>query len=416
MRIQGEYWIIEGKAEYADGDSGDKNHEVYALEHVCSDHLDSLYVYAEKIGIKNLQSFYNMEEDPIGSVKKLFNLILLEPNQTYLLIEKACGFDRDTTLLMLENKKSLDPRIYVMKRKDWIAVRNNNIESFGLNYNKIEQLYNGLNDIIEQEIDFTEEINEENVEFNLFDYKTNKSIDLNLKEIKEKNFFKPNTIPQTTYNKPLPTIKGKKYGREIWRGTSENIKINFKDYMNEVDLYHGTRSNFKELEPRRARMGRGISYTTSPEIAKNYALGKYKGGRDFGEPRVLRTKYDGQSFDFEKPVDDNVANFVINELIEYMNEFTPNKKKLFFGKIKNWKTSGRIFYKEIQKAFAKKGTDEECKLSKSRNEKLEACEKCSAFKLMPDLLNKILLSAGFDSICYNDVNDNISHRCYFIFS
>jgi hypothetical protein len=415
MKIRGEYWIIEGTAEFADGEIGDKNHEIYALEYVCGEHLESLYKYAKKIGIKDIPNYYSMEEDPINSIKQLFNLILLNKKQTYSLIEQNCGFDRETTLLMTGKNKSIDPRVYVMKRKGWIAVRSNNIELFDLS-NKTNELYNGLSEIIEQEFDFDSEINDEEIEFNLFDYKTNKSMDLNLREIKEKKFLRPNTIPQTTYNKPLPLLKGKQYGREIWRGTSESkIPMNFKGYIENISLYHGTRSDFKNLEPRKARMGTGVSFTTNPEIAYNYALGKYKGGKTSGKPSIKKIDYTGVSFDFEEPVNNFFIDFVIKKLDKYINEFTPEKKKFFLNKIKNeWSLKGEVFYKEIKKAFAKRGTDKECKLSKSKNRNLKTCEKSSAFDLMPDLLNAIFLEGGYDSLCYKDENDGISHRCYFI--
>lgn len=430
MKIQGEYWIIDGSAEFADGDLGDKNHEIYALEHVCNKHLDSIYNYAKSIGIKNLPSIYSMEEDCVSSIKSLFVLIQnnfgIHPGGSfanlknfYSEVERRCGFDRETTLLMLQKNKQ-DPRVYVMKREGWIAVRNNNIELFGLDQDKSNKLYTGLNDIIDQETGWSGvddyEIKEEEIEFNLFDYRTNKSIDITLQEIREKKLFKPNTMPQTTYNRPMYFLKGKKYGRELWRGTSENkVSMNFKSYIKEVTLYHGTKSDFENFEPRKARMGTGVSFTTNPEIAHNYAMGKYKGGKISGKPNVKKINYSGVSFDLEKPLDSFFVEFVIKKLENYINEFTKEKKELFLKKIKNeWSLKGEVFYKEVKKAFAKKGTDRECKLSKSKNTNLEVCNKSSAFELMPDLLNKIFLEAGYDSLCYMDINDKISHKCYFI--
>lgn len=192
--------------------------------------------------------------------------------------------------------------------------------------------------------------------------------------------------------------------------------MKFKEWLKkETTLYHGTRGQFDDLKPHKARMGYGISFTTNPDIAFNYAMGKYKGSKTSGNPIVKKIEYSGKSFNFFDKVSEDIAAKVHKQLIPYLEEFTPDKKRIFLKNLYgSWRVSGEEFYKQIQRSFAKKGTDEECKLSKSRNNNLEICSKCSAFYEMPDLLNKILNSLGFDSLCYNDINDGISHRCYFM--
>lgn len=192
--------------------------------------------------------------------------------------------------------------------------------------------------------------------------------------------------------------------------------MNFKKWLNEVAvLYHGTRNKFDDLKPNKARFGTGISLTDNPQIAFNYALGKYKGGKTSGEPIVKKINYNGRSFNFFEKVSDDVVKEVLKQLDSYIEEFTSDKKRIFLKSINSsWKINGEIFYKEIQRAFAKKGTNEECKLAKSRNKNLDVCSSCSVFGEMPNFLNRILNNIGFDSLCYNDVNDGISHRCYFL--
>mgnify|MGYP003340787894 CR=1 FL=1 len=80
----------------------------------------------------------------------------------------------------------------------------------------------------------------------------------------------------------------------------------------------------------------------------------------------------------------------------------------------SWRERGELFYKEIQRSFAKRGTDRECKLAKSRNINQQPCKRTSVFVHMPDLLNNILLNIGYDSLCYDDINDGVNHTCYFI--
>lgn len=193
--------------------------------------------------------------------------------------------------------------------------------------------------------------------------------------------------------------------------------MNFKKWLNKKStvLYHGTRNQFTDLEPHKARFGTGISFTTDPDIAFNYALGKYKGGRTSGEPIVKKIEYSGKSFNFFDKVPDEIISGIVKLFLPHLEEFTPNKKRIFLKNVNgSWKINGKTFYQEVQRAFAKKGTNEECKLAKSQNKNLEVCSKCNAFKQMPDLLNKILKNLGYDSLCYDDINDGKSHRCYFL--
>jgi hypothetical protein len=189
----------------------------------------------------------------------------------------------------------------------------------------------------------------------------------------------------------------------------------FNQWPQETTLYHGTQKDFQTLEPRKARFGTGISFTNNPEVARNYGLGRYKGGKKSNNPVVKTIDYSGASFNFYEPVPERTVSLIKQKLNLYLSEFTPDKKDLFLKQTQGlWARSGKDFYREIQRSFAKRGTDQECKLAKSRNNNLEICQKCSAFDQMPDLLNQILLDIGYDSLCYDDTNDGVSHRCYFL--
>ena len=189
----------------------------------------------------------------------------------------------------------------------------------------------------------------------------------------------------------------------------------FNQWLQETTLYHGTQKDFQTLEPRKARYGTGISFTTNPDIARNYALGRYKGGKTDGTPVVKTTEYAGSSFNFYEPVPEDTVRKVHQLLEPHLAEFTPEKSsdflKVLYGSCRE---RGERFYKEIQRSFAKRGTDRECKLAKSRNGGLEVCLPCGAFQEMPDLLNNILLDVGYDALCYDDTNDGVNHRCYFL--
>ena len=265
MKITGEYWIIEGRADFADSNNSDKSHELIAVDHICSQNIEKVYNYAKKLNLGKIPSLSSLEDEPKQSVQSLLELILkklfqkADPQdqtrplykndvQIWNVIERECGFDKETLKIMMENHHSLyrysknttdiDPRLYVMKREGWIAVRNNNVELYGIDQSKAKELASGLDDIIDQESNWSgveeEEFSDENIEFNLFDHKTGKSIDITLKDIKEGNLFRPQRLPQTTYNTILPTIQGKHQGRELWRGTSESSC--FKKWLTIIEL------------------------------------------------------------------------------------------------------------------------------------------------------------------------------------
>lgn len=232
MKINGEYWIVNGSVEYADGDIGDKNHEIIATDHVCSQYLQELYDYAKELGVK-LPSFYSIEDEPTQSAQSLIRAIedkLPESIDATLEIQRKCGIDKETILVIYQSN-NIDPRLYVMKREGWIAVRKNNIELYGLDNKKLQELASGIDSLLDQEFGWTadEEVKDEELEFNLFDHKTGRSMDLTLADIKRGNLFRPKTLPQTKDSQVLPTVKGKSYGRELWRGTSESIS--FKKWL-----------------------------------------------------------------------------------------------------------------------------------------------------------------------------------------
>jgi len=204
MKIRGEYWIQNGQVDFADGDVGDQNHEMVALNHVASEHLDSLFDYAEELGMET-EEFDRYSENPSSTASELLSSIHHE------LVEKGVSSVQVAPEVIgklginAETYKMLggggDARLYVMKNEGWIAIRSNNIELFGYDANKKKQLASGLEDILDQE--GIEEPYEQ-IEFGLYDHKTNRSSEVTLADIKNTNAFaRPQQLPNTTYNKPM---------------------------------------------------------------------------------------------------------------------------------------------------------------------------------------------------------------------
>lgn len=201
-RIRGEYWIQDGRVDFADGDIGDKNHEMVALDAIASDHVDELHEYARELGVD--AEDLGIHEEPFTTASELISAIshaLIERGvasvQVAAEIIKRLGVDAEVYKLLGGGG---DSRLYAMKKYGWIAVRDNNAELFGYDGKKRKELADGMDEILDQE--GIEEPDEE-VELSVYDHKTGRSFDATLADIKGESSMRPQTLPNTTYNTPL---------------------------------------------------------------------------------------------------------------------------------------------------------------------------------------------------------------------
>lgn len=200
--VRGEYWIQDGRADFADGDVGDQNHEMIALNSVAADHVEELMDYAQELGVDTED--LGIYDEPFTTVSELLKAI------HYALVERGVASVKASEFVIkrlgvdLEVYKMLggggDARLYVMKKYGWIAVRSNNIELFGYDHEKRRELASGLEEILDQE---GIETPDEELEFSLYDHRTGRSSDVTLADIKGESPMRPQTMPNTTYNKPL---------------------------------------------------------------------------------------------------------------------------------------------------------------------------------------------------------------------
>lgn len=202
-KIRGEYWIRDGQVDFADGDVGDQNHEMVALNSIASDHVDALMDYAEELGV-NAHDL-GIHDEPFTTASELLEAI------HYALLERGVASVKVAEWIIrklginMEVYKLLggggDARLYVMKHDGWIAVRSNNIDLFGYDARKKAQMTNGIEEILDQE---GIEEPDDQIEFSVYDHKTKRSFDATLADIKNTNSFaRPQQLPNTTYNKPL---------------------------------------------------------------------------------------------------------------------------------------------------------------------------------------------------------------------
>jgi len=230
--IQGEYWIDGGSIQYADGDIGDYNHEAIATNAVVFSYSDEILDYAQELGIdtrkyKFMEEFFPAEELLDKITNALYeNEVVDSYEAAEAEILKTLGTDKETLEILIGGG---DARLYVMQRNGWIAVRGENVELHGLDQEKVRSLVSGIHDILE-----TEGIRDEvaDLDFSIYDHKTKRTINVSLKDLEEGNLFKPKLPPQAPSHQILPAPRGTRYGRDLWRGTSENtIVFDFKTFV-----------------------------------------------------------------------------------------------------------------------------------------------------------------------------------------
>ena len=256
-KIRGEYWIQDGQVDFADGDVGDMGHEAIATNHFANKHIDEIINLAESLGVdlsNRYGRFVRNEEYPVSDTIDIRNKIVEAVENQQIEWELPEGVDAtDSVNEYLQNSLNVDDdeyacifgdgdaRTLVMEKEGWIAVRSNNVEVYGFDNQKRGYLLKGIDDILEQEgIDDPDE----NIELSIEDKKTRRSWSTTLEELRNPVGFRPVTLPQTTYNKPLwiPPDKTKPMGSQSpksidarTRGsiqTSESTK-GFKSWLKE---------------------------------------------------------------------------------------------------------------------------------------------------------------------------------------
>jgi hypothetical protein len=171
--VSGEYWIIEGSAIFADGDVGDMNHEAHVISHLSETFLNILGIYEDspsplkykedeikdsliikKIIIKGDESEELFDRDPADFILN------------YLLKTSLKKFNNDpkqlTTAFFLAYGSSTqtDARDYGMKYLGWIRVAGNNIQTWTLTQQDMDNISRGINSIIDEQ--FSDQFDDEN--------------------------------------------------------------------------------------------------------------------------------------------------------------------------------------------------------------------------------------------------------------
>jgi hypothetical protein len=116
-----------------------------------------------------------------------------------------------------------DPKYYLMKKDGWILWRNRHIELYGFDRSKFDQLKHTIPQIFEKEKGLGKygRIGVADDWIEIYDHKTKRTMEYQLKDFLEDNIARPKSFVPERPNITLPPIKGKEFGRELWRGDSE---------------------------------------------------------------------------------------------------------------------------------------------------------------------------------------------------
>ena len=148
--IRGEYWIDEsGYAMYADGDIGDANHELLALERLLREVLSYFDIdEPEEINLDSAldtyfdQIYQHMEPDLSDEQKELWKNDRIAVIMDYL-ETKGMSYVKDAISAVYGKT---DPREYALKHWGWKRVHGNNIETWTLTPEDMQNIVRGLDD------------------------------------------------------------------------------------------------------------------------------------------------------------------------------------------------------------------------------------------------------------------------------
>jgi hypothetical protein len=283
VKLTGEYWVQDGFVQFADGDIGDLNHEGYVVQYVFGQYADDVQDLAEELDVDAKCTRYGeADEEAIQeTLTRIYEKLTGEdresdeddPNlmsgpEADAYIMKSLGCNEDAFEILSGHG---DGRDYAMKHLGWIAIRSNNVQFYGWNTRRKEEIASAVHEIISQE-DYraSEDLDPNEVELWLEDLATGKTWSTTLAELEQEepvaNFKtaypdishagvtatydprsrwgilsrNPKDSEENKYTKPAKSKNNpwnkaaKKYGlgSELWRGQSES----FKEWLFRIEM------------------------------------------------------------------------------------------------------------------------------------------------------------------------------------
>lgn len=143
-RLRGEWWIVNGNAQFADGDVGDMGHEAQALRSITQD-------LVEQLGIRD-----DGETILLGELSDQIEDVV-EPTDDETVQEatvrwlKENGTEDAEELVGMAWDGGGDVREYMSRTAGWKRVAGNTVETYQLTDSDLSDIHSGLMDILEEE-------------------------------------------------------------------------------------------------------------------------------------------------------------------------------------------------------------------------------------------------------------------------
>jgi uncharacterized protein (TIGR02996 family) len=202
VKIRGEYWVIDGSVDFADGDVGDRNHEMIAMEHVFSEYMNSIESLMDEYNIEHDEFEYdgvNIEaiESALSALEEYLTTGLrddgeddgesppeiqpISEQEADALMMREIGCNADAYYIL---RGGGDGRLYCMQYEGWIAVRNNNVELYGFDSQRRAEVAEAIAEIIYEDLGLTDEQYDPNeVQIYIYDVKTKRGLSTSLLEL-----------------------------------------------------------------------------------------------------------------------------------------------------------------------------------------------------------------------------------------
>lgn len=187
--IRGEYWIINGATNYADGDVGDINHEGYALDHLRYKIADALNLdfgemYDWEHELENIPEAVNEEldlgmEDFDTTPSAVLELLKLHYD--------ALGLDLED-LDYAFDEPGHDVRSYMSKRYGWIVCHGNRFAVWYLIRDAAEQIAEAVEEILWEEGALEEDDGDFDAELEIYVVSTGHTYTTTWKQLANEDF------------------------------------------------------------------------------------------------------------------------------------------------------------------------------------------------------------------------------------
>ncbi len=214
--IHGEYWIIDGEVDFADGDVGDRCHESIAIDHVVGQYASDVESLADDLDIDGsaIEGGYDgIDTEAVSSVlSQIHDRLTMgkeedeEPDPSTLMTDEQAdayimqhlGCDEEA-LGIVQGRGHAG--MYCMEKLGWIAVRSNNVELYGYDANRQKEVASAIRDILYEE-GREEQHDPAEIDLAIYDHKNNKSWYATLEDLERQDVApKLNQQAMTTYNK-----------------------------------------------------------------------------------------------------------------------------------------------------------------------------------------------------------------------